>query len=125
VTVESTTLDAALNSERPTLVKIDVEGYETAALEGARRMLDQPTLLAVIIELNGSGRRYGFDEWRIPAAMAGHGFVACAYDPLRRSLTRLPGRNPASDNTLFVREDPAVAERLSTAALVTVHGTRF
>ena len=125
VTAAVSTLDAVLDGERPALVKIDVEGYEAAVLEGARRTLDEPTLLAAIIELNGSGERYGFDESQVVATMFGHGFTACSYDPFTRSLARLSGRDPASDNTLFVRDVPLVAERLTTAEKITVHGRQF
>jgi FkbM family methyltransferase len=125
VTATVSTLDGVLDGERPALVKIDVEGYEAAVLEGARRTLDEPTLLAAIIELNGSGERYGFDESQVVATMFGHGFTACSYDPFRRSLARLSGRDPASDNTLFVRDVPLVADRLSTAEKITVHGWQF
>jgi hypothetical protein len=41
--------------ECPVLMKLDVEGYEPAVLAGAAA-----TLKALIIELNGSGHRYGF-----------------------------------------------------------------
>jgi FkbM family methyltransferase len=125
VTASVSTLDAVLSGERPALVKIDVEGYEAAVLEGARRTLDEPTLLGAIIELNGSGERYGFDEARVVATMFQHGFAAFSYDPFSRLLTRLPGRDPSSDNTLFVRESPQVTERLTTAEKITLHGRQF
>src|SRR5687768_4318764 len=44
------------------ILKIDVEGFETEVLKGAGRLLNDPMLKAIIIELNGSGEQFGFDE---------------------------------------------------------------
>lgn len=74
VTIEVTSLDTALHGEQPSLIKIDVEGYETPVLEGAQETLKNQTLHAVIMELNGSGSRYGFDESKILALMLNYDF---------------------------------------------------
>lgn len=46
--VEMISLDTALNGEEPSLIKIDVEGYETPVLEGANKTLKSQRLNAVI-----------------------------------------------------------------------------
>lgn len=56
-TVFMTTLDDALASRVPILLKIDVEGYESEVLDGAAQTLAAPALRGVLLELNGSGRR--------------------------------------------------------------------
>lgn len=121
-TVEVTTLDSDLANAEPTAIKIDVEGYETPVLLGASQLLAKPSLLCVIVELNGSGAQYGFDEGRILALMADHGFVACAYDPLSRQLRQLHGKNAESGNTLFLRNPDAVGQRLQQARAVVING---
>lgn len=123
--VEVTLLDSDLADAEPTALKIDVEGYETPVLLGASRLLAKPSLLCVIVELNGSGAQFGFDEDSILALMAEQGFVACAYDPLSRQLSRLPGKNAASGNTLFVRNADAVRQRLQQAPAVVINGISF
>ena len=49
------TLDGALAGKEPSLIKIDVEGFETAVVSGGPATLARPTLRAVLMELNGSG----------------------------------------------------------------------
>ncbi len=93
VSVAVSTLDAVLRDETPAIVKIDVEGFETPVLEGALATLKKRTLHSVIIELNGSGRRYGFDESTILGIMFDHGFKAYSYDPMDRVLIDLHGKN--------------------------------
>lgn len=125
VTVEVTQLDTALDGENPSLIKIDVEGYETPVLEGAQETLRKQTLNAVIMELNGSGGRYGFDESKILELMLGNGFRTYSYDPFNRKLINLDGKNLNSGNTLFIRDKSVVEYRLRTASQVTVNGRQF
>ena len=125
VNVKLTTLDNALDGESPSLIKIDVEGYETAVLGGAGQVLENQSLKAVIMELDGAGRRYGYDESIILKVMIDHGFNSYCYDPLTRKLTELTGKNTTSGNTLFIRDMAFVAERLTTAPILFVHGRQF
>jgi hypothetical protein len=125
VTVEVTTLDAALHGENPSLIKIDVEGYETPVLQGAHVILKNQMLNAVIMELNGSGTRYGFDETQIIDLMLSNGFRTYSYDPFSRTLINLEGKNLRSGNTLFIRNKSFVEDRLRGASKVTIHGGQF
>jgi FkbM family methyltransferase len=118
------TLDSAVAGESPSLVKIDVEGYELPALEGAQRILANPSLHSMIIELNGSANRYGFDESRIVRMMWDKGFQMCSYDPFNRRLIDLGERSNAEGNTLFVRNREFVAHRLATAPPFRILGKR-
>jgi FkbM family methyltransferase len=122
IDVTVTTLDHALQNEQPSLLKIDVEGYEPFVLQGAGNTLAKPSLAAVIMELNGSGTRYGRDESEILELMFGYGFRTYSYCPLRRKLVDLEGKNLASGNTLFVRDKAVIEERVQTASIVSVLG---
>jgi FkbM family methyltransferase len=125
ITVGLTSLDAALQGEFPAVAKIDVEGYEAAVLEGAKETLKKQSLHSVIMELNGSGNRYGFDESKILHLMEQYGFKPYSYSPLDRKLANLSGKNLNSGNTLFIRDIGAVLDRLKSSAKVSIHGRQF
>lgn len=125
VNVEVTSLDAALHSEPPALIKIDVEGYETPVLEGAQEILKKQSVHSVIMELNGSGNRYGYDEPKILEMMFGYNFKTYSYNPMDRTLINLKGKNLDSGNTLFIRDKSLVEERLQAAPRVSIHGRQF
>ena len=59
IEINVSTLDNVLEGKNPTIIKIDVEGFETHVLVGARDLINNPSLIAVIIETNGGGERYG------------------------------------------------------------------
>jgi len=118
-----TTLDTAIGNADSNLIKIDVEGFETSVLEGAVRILQSDSLHSVIMELNGSGDRYGFDESKILSTMLNYGFKTFSYDPFARRLISLNGKNQRSGNTLFIKNEALVRERLQCAPQFNVIGT--
>ena len=94
-------LDDLVGQDVPTLIKIDVEGHELAVLRGASRTLRDARLLAVIMETNGSGARYGVADDVLIAVMRECGFAPFGYDPFQR---RLKDSVPENGNTVFVRD---------------------
>ena len=116
------TLDSLLAGDSPTIIKIDVEGFERPVLNGAKEILDNPKLNSVIMELNGSGARYGYDEGEILRLMHDYGFSTYSYDPFRRELVSLEGKNMQEGNTIFIRDIDAVKERLASASKFKILG---
>jgi len=106
------TLDALCAGAAPVMIKIDVEGYEHEVLAGGALTLGSKGLIAVLMETNGSGARYGRRDDDLVATMRGFGFATCSYDPLSR---RLSEASAGAANTIFVRDLAAVRERISTA----------
>lgn len=121
VDVTVTTLGEALD-HIPLLIKIDVEGYETPVIDGAASVLANPSVKALIVELNGASNHYGFDEGVLLRRLLDFGFGTYSYKPFARKLVSLNGKNLASGNTLFVRDDAYVASRIETAPQFNVSG---
>jgi FkbM family methyltransferase len=118
-------LDEAASGRVPTLMKIDVEGFETPVLQGASATLASTGLKAVIVELNGAGLRYGYDDDALLRQMLDLGFRTYAYDPTSRELTDCQGRRNTEGNTLFVRDLAFIQARLRDAPPFEVLGRRF
>lgn len=97
----------------PSLMKIDVEGFEAQVLNGGMSIFNDPVLKAIIIELNGSGYRYGFDEQQIHHQLTELGFKTYKYEPFSRSLILLP--TFTAYDTIYIRDLAFVQQRLSEA----------
>jgi FkbM family methyltransferase len=108
----------ALKEGVPDLVKIDVEGFETQVLEGMTGSLQDKRLKSIIIELNGSGGRYGFDEKLIDLLLRSHQFFPYHYDPFTRNLVAL--EKPGKDNTIYIRDIEFAKERVANADKIKV-----
>jgi FkbM family methyltransferase len=113
VTVPMTTLDNDLAASQVVLLKIDVEGFETEVFGGAEKTLQNPALQAIIIERNGSGNRYGYDEEKLHSRIRDHGFSPCGYEPFTRQARPLD--NGDGGNIIYLRDLRAANERLCTA----------
>ena len=107
------TLDELLNGREPVLFKIDVEGFEWPALQGARRLLASSALKALIIELNGSGGRYGFEDEKIHRLLLSNGFAPYSYDPFGRQLKRID--KYGNWNTIYIKDPDWINHRLGEA----------
>ncbi|MCF8707109.1 FkbM family methyltransferase [Rhizorhapis sp. SPR117] len=88
-----------LIGDRPIIVKIDVEGFEHAVLQGLERVLVLPQTRSIVVEIDQRNlNRYGSDPQAIYALLEGHGF----------------SRSDATDSTMhfdavFHRKEPVAA----------------
>ncbi len=113
-------LDKILDGEAPSMLKIDVEGFETPVIHGARATFNNQSLHSVIMELNGCCSRYGFSEDAILNTMKDYGFSTYTYEPFSRELKFLEGKNNLSGNTLFIRNAEVIKERVAKAQKVSI-----
>ncbi|RDC56210.1 FkbM family methyltransferase [Pedobacter chinensis] len=111
-------LDNYYPANNPALIKIDVEGFETAVLKGADQILNDKALKAIIIELNGSGGRYGYDDNQIHAKLLSHGFKPYEYHPIERKIEELD--TFGTHNTIYIRDLAYVVYRLKSAVPFTI-----
>lgn len=105
-------LDAVLGSEQPALIKMDVEGFEAEVLRGAADTLAKTGLLGIITEDTGAG---------VVDTLTAHGFTRWYYDPVERKLSQNGPVQP-SNNGIFLRANPEVADRLRDARKFAVMG---
>jgi len=122
IRVPVSTLDEVAGETRPAVVKIDVEGYETEVLAGAEKVLDRDELFAVIMELNGAGAAYGFDEAALNRRMLDRGFRTFSYFPFERRLVEVSREGSSAVNAIYLRNLDLVAERVRTAPAFCVLG---
>ena len=115
IQVDIKTLDLVASDLIPTLIKIDVEGWEAEVLRGGFETLRKPSLVALILELNESGERYGYFDNDILEVLNDFGFQPHSYDPFRRTLQHLPGKNPGGGNTIFIKNTEEVIRKIKTA----------
>ncbi len=105
------------------LMKIDVEGYETNVIQGMDKTLSNNDLNAIIIELNGSGRRYGFDENKIHEKLKSHKFLPYKYLPLNRQLELQ--EELGNQNTIYIRDISLARQRVQNAPAITINSVTY
>lgn len=104
-------LDDIVGDRSPTLIKLDVEGYEAQALQGAERVLQDAKLLAIETEL---------DDARVKGMLEGAGFERVYYEPFGRTFCS-EARSMAA-NSLYIRDRQACLARCATAAKRSILG---
>ena len=123
INVPVISLDEIKTDNIPALIKIDVEGYETEVIKGMEELLQTRALKAIIIELNGSGYRYGYDENQIHVKLLKHDFLPYAYDGFHRKLILLD--NHTNHNTIYVRDLASVVQKLDASSPINIFNESF
>lgn len=124
IQVNVNSLDSKLqNVETTLLVKIDAEGFETAVLQGMKSTLKNECLKVIIIELNGSGLRYGYTDQSIHDTLIENNFNPYTYDPFTRNI--LPLSIFLETNTIYIRDYSFVERRIKSAKKISVFSETF
>ena len=115
--VELLTLDEVVGQKDPTLIKMDVEGYEAEVVAGGLSTLASDSLLAIISENADKPVRDPIEA---------NGFRLCSYRPYSREIVLDANSEPRSTNNfLFVRDIEAVRARVSSARKREVAGLQI
>jgi FkbM family methyltransferase len=109
VEVPVTTLDDACK-ETPSLIKIDVEGYEPEVIAGAKQMLSKG-VGAIIAEVNTP---------KLFECLGDLGYHRFRYAPFQRTLE--PAGNELGGNGIFLRNAEVTAAKLNEAPAFRVNG---
>lgn len=112
--VRLVSLDSILIDRTPTMLKLDVEGYEAQVFEGAKATLNHPSLRAIETETVDA---------RIVEQLSKAGFEQVFYDPFTRRIERQP--TWPQGNALFVRDREECEARTRAAPPSVVHGQVF
>ncbi len=123
IEVQVETFDSILKIDTESLIKIDTEGFEYAVLQGMRDTLTNSFLKAIIIELNGLSKRYGYEDEDVYNMLLKAGFMAYSYDPFKRTLKK--ENHYGTHNTLFIRDLDFVKKRLIEAPMFNIHYSKF
>ena len=115
-------LDDELVVKSPAVMKVDVEGFESFVLQGAQELLANASLHSVIMEMNGSGRRYGIEDHQLDSMMRAHDFLPGFYDPQSRRLEIIVDMDGFSGNAIFFRNPEVIERRLRNAASRSIGG---
>jgi FkbM family methyltransferase len=118
-------IDDVIDGTIPCLMKMDVEGFEMQALQGATKLLDNQGLQAITVEIADLSCRYGVSPEETHRFITGFGFTAVTYDPLTRVLTPAQSWKRSTttslSNTIYVRNVEEARRRLSSAPHRSLH----
>ena len=108
-------LDQTLDKKKYAMMKMDIEGAEPLALEGARELLTTHYPSVIQLEMNGKLHAYGFTEEKLEHWLKCLGYVVCVYDADRCELEFLPRPWERRSNVLAISEQALsfINERLS------------
>jgi FkbM family methyltransferase len=117
--VDVITLDDCYEPNNPSIVKIDVEGYEKFVFEGGMKFFDNPNVVALIVELNGSGDIFGIDDSEVHKIITSFGFRPVDYDPFSRKISSLDSF-VGEENTIYVKDIDDAQNRVSTSPSICI-----
>lgn len=122
IEVDVTTLDdivSELELNNVVLMKIDVEGFEYEVLSGGNKLLSNPNLLAIIIEIDiNSLRKFNASYDLINNHLSLYNFNPYRYDPFERKLYSVSYAEiiENGNNAIFIKNIIEVNKRLLNAS---------
>lgn len=120
INAEVIKLDDYHKVDSPTIVKIDVEGYEKFVFDGGKSFFSSPNVLAIIVETNGSGNLYGINDTDLHKQILSFGLFPIIYDIFSRKIIKSNSFNKDA-NTVYVRDLKEAQNRCKDSKEVRIH----
>ncbi len=115
-------LDNMIAGESPSMIKIDVEGYETEVFKAGDETLKNPSLKVIVIEFGGWSARMGLNDDILREKFKNNGFKLYKYNPQARTFEAGAG---GDHNSLYIRDLEFVQKRVTTAEKIKVNGNSY
>ena len=117
--VDVITLDSNFEPKTPTIVKIDVEGYEKFVFDGGNNFFSNPNVIALIVELSGNAF-FGIKHLDIEEKISSFGFLPISYDPFTQKVNTLDAYN-VGGNSIYVKNIDDAVKRCLESESFCVH----
>ena len=120
--VDVTTLDHQLkNIDKNYIIKIDIEGYEYAAVQGAKSLLMNKNLIALIIENNQMSEYYNIKRIQIHEKLTSYNLFPVEYRPSERKIVKINFEKSKNLNLIYVRDFEKIQELCLTSKKFKIH----
>jgi FkbM family methyltransferase len=125
IKVQVCTLDQILAEEKPTILKIDVEGFEGKVIAGALRTLENPSLNSIIIEIGLCRKQEGGEVEGLLEKICSMGFLNYEYDPIKRNFSLIRNQDLLCQNMLYIRDINLINKKISSAKSIDLFSQRI
>ena len=115
------TLNSLLSNNNSYIVKIDTEGFEYNVLKEADKILKKGEIVALIIELNGSGKPYGFEDKDVHNELLSYGYFPVHYNPFLKTIEKNNTIKYDSGNAIYIKDIAQVELRCSKSKSRVIH----
>lgn len=130
ILINTSTLDNEINISEDFILKIDVEGYEAKLINGAKKILDNKNLVALIIEVNQMISDYGRENREdLHNKITSYGFIPVDYDPFKRLISKKIKNiysiddQDFSPNTIYIKDFKKVCNLVKDATEIKIHNS--
>jgi len=109
------------------IIKIDVEGYEYNMLVGSEKILKNPNLNAIIIEM-ASYNRYNSTDHSVHLLISDYGFKPITYDPKKRAFnfkSKYTKDGIGWWNVIYIRDKDCILDRIKHSESIIVNGSEY
>ena len=130
ILINTSTLDNEINISEDFILKIDVEGYEAKLINGAKKILDNKNLVALIIEVNQMISDYGRENREdLHNKITSYGFIPVDYDPFKGLISKKIKNiysiddQDFSPNTIYIKDFKKVCNLVKDATEIKIHNS--